>query len=416
MSNPTRQVRQPGRTAQHINWGPGCGLCSNGMPGPLGLVVHGLNSTGSCCIEPFDNGGTAMPLTADPGNCGRTDPAFCSYTYDQTFIGTPFVWTVDISCVPDGAGGYQAHVHVSLDEILSGGALHNIAYGDWYSSSFASCGNFDCTFLGNSVGGTLTVTDVGGSWCRPANCGSPTWGLNTGNVESCAQPAAKNCCCGGQVANCLCLHIEDAGQFVTLDPNHPPVGLCQSLVKVCYDKTQGAWVGDNEAVTASIVYSTTPLPHFTITFDCSYGTRTVEIDAGSAGWSRQNGLMYLSAYELSSGFLVETVTLAQCTCCGGACTTCPTGDMIVEYHTGDPSIDGAYLLHKSTESGYSCVWTNGNGITLTITGGISGNSYAVGDYNNDLYGPTGPITCATLSSSNPLILRGPVGYVAVYAA
>lgn len=305
MSNPARKVRQPGRTAQGHNK-PDCGLCSNGAPGPIGLVVHGLNSTGSCCIEPFDNGGAAMPLTADTGNCGRSNgsvgPYFCSYTYNQSFISTPFVWTVDISCESDGAGGFRAHVHVALDEILSGGTLHNIAYGDWFSASFPSCGNFDCSFVGDVPGGTLTVTDVGGGWCTPGNCGSPTWGLNTGGVNPCAQPAAKNCCCGGQPPPpCFFICIQD--------------DVCGQIdIAVCR-RSDGHYGGENGEATASMTYN--PSTGWTISYTCSGGGGSITIGPSDPGWTKQNGGLHLSGS--GSGFSLNAGTGPQCGTTSAAC-------------------------------------------------------------------------------------------------
>lgn len=315
MGNPTRRVRQPGRTAQGHNK-PDCGVCNNGAPGPLGLVVNGLNTGGSCCIEPFDNGGTAMALTADSSNCSRSNssigPYYCLYTYDMSFITTPFRWSVTIECVSDGAGGYYVHVGVSLDEILSGGSQHNIAYGDWYSASFASCGDFDCTFPGGAPSGTLTVTDVGGGWCAPGNCGSPTWSLNTGNVDPCPQPAAKNCCCGGTPPPpCYHICVIDNGCNVQVD-----VRVCQ----VSANHYSGSQTDPISGVSVSATMDYDPLTGCTIAYTCPGGGHSATFPPDSTGWTRPGGQIHFSAS--GSGWSISAGRAAQCLpkLCNDCCT------------------------------------------------------------------------------------------------
>lgn len=417
MSATTRKVRQPGRTAQGHNK-PDCGVCNNGAPGPISLTVNGMGSP--CCIEPFDNGGTAIPLTADAGNCARsnsaTGPYFCSYTYPMTFAGSNFEWAVSIECISDGAGGYHVHVGVSLIEFVGGGSTATIASGDWYSSSFAACGNFDCTFPGGGPGGTLSF-DNPGMWCTPGSCGTITWGLNTGNVTPCPQPAAKNCCCGGQSQSCFCAQISDPTRCGTATIG---VALCNSGGGL-------TWSGDDGSVSAVLEYhpeGITPVWRFTWT--CSGGTGTYDFqETNTAEWYRSGSFLVLHK-DTPNWIINITAQSDNCVWCGGGCTTYSSTMYVVISATGT-FLDGTWLVSSVIKDGFACEWhvtlPDGGllklvvfGLTFTINAASPGSPHTYAYEWSDTTSFT-PVPCANLTSAAPKGLAaepGTPGFASFY--
>jgi hypothetical protein len=286
MSNPTRRVRQPGRTAQGHN-PPDCGACNNGAPTGIALQVSGLDG---CCFPDLDNV-EGWQLTPDAENCGRSqglNPA-CFYSFiSQQGLGN-FEFSAGLSCVADG-DGFRVQWDVSISVVDANGALlQTLATGQWQSDLLDSCGDFDCTFPGGGPGGTWTVASTG--YCTPGSCSSPTWGLTTGNVDPCPQPAAKNCCCGGTPPRpCY---------FVCFKQTEGPT-CCFAFtdMALCYNSAAGCYTGTTRPgpcgtpISGSLCYS--PGDGWTFTWNCGAASQSTPL-----GSSRSAGALVLSASGLT---------------------------------------------------------------------------------------------------------------------